>query len=354
MGIVYRPNEAKVKNLKTKDYLGKARLVAASDRSNAFTGFTGSERLKYSDGVANSAAKDDRPKENLSFAASNLVKPELMSRSRQQSEPPMQRNVFPPTPPPEADKPAPVKAAGQPEGNASMSRAQSVRGGGPKPRPLDLGRSSFDRQEEKLRLGTVRSSSERPRRPSKESISARDFDGGRSLRQDAPRRKGSIAEEEDSYNDDSYDSYQKSSGTVRRSKTKAHRPVDIEEEQEDGEEDDYEGSDFDDAEFEMVSRAKSRRSPQRAPSRRPEVRKIRVKVHADDTRYVVVGTAVEFRDFVNQIRQKFALRRDFKIKIKDEDDMITMADQDDLDMALKAAKQAARREGGDMGKLEVR
>lgn len=43
VGVVYRPNEAKVKNLKTKDYLGKARLVAASDRANAFTGFTGSE-----------------------------------------------------------------------------------------------------------------------------------------------------------------------------------------------------------------------------------------------------------------------------------------------------------------------
>lgn len=40
---MYRPNEAKVRNLKTKDYLGKARLVAASDRSNAFIGFAGSE-----------------------------------------------------------------------------------------------------------------------------------------------------------------------------------------------------------------------------------------------------------------------------------------------------------------------
>lgn len=43
VGVVYRPNQAKVKNLKTKDYLGKARLVAASDRSNAFTGFAGPE-----------------------------------------------------------------------------------------------------------------------------------------------------------------------------------------------------------------------------------------------------------------------------------------------------------------------
>lgn len=43
VGVIYRPNQAKVKNLKSKDYLGKARLVAASDRANAFTGFTGSE-----------------------------------------------------------------------------------------------------------------------------------------------------------------------------------------------------------------------------------------------------------------------------------------------------------------------
>lgn len=48
VGVVYRPNQAKVKNLKTKDYLGKARLVAASDRANAFTGFAGSERKNVS------------------------------------------------------------------------------------------------------------------------------------------------------------------------------------------------------------------------------------------------------------------------------------------------------------------
>lgn len=34
--------------MKTKDYLGKARLVAASDRSNAFTGFAGSEMKNVS------------------------------------------------------------------------------------------------------------------------------------------------------------------------------------------------------------------------------------------------------------------------------------------------------------------
>lgn len=43
LGVVYRPTEAKVRNLKTKDYLGRARLVAASDRSNALSGFAGFE-----------------------------------------------------------------------------------------------------------------------------------------------------------------------------------------------------------------------------------------------------------------------------------------------------------------------
>lgn len=43
VGVVYRPNSAKVKNLKTKDYLGKARLVAASDSANAFTDFAGAK-----------------------------------------------------------------------------------------------------------------------------------------------------------------------------------------------------------------------------------------------------------------------------------------------------------------------
>jgi hypothetical protein len=83
------------------------------------------------------------------------------------------------------------------------------------------------------------------------------------------------------------------------------------------------------------------------------MKKIRVKVHADDTRYVLVGTAVEFKDFVDQIRAKFGIRQAFKVKIRDDADMITMADQEDLDMAIETAKSGARKEKSDMGKLEV-
>lgn len=338
VGIVYRPNEAKVKNLKTKDYLGKARLVAASDRSNAFTGFTGAEMKR-----GGQTAKDDRPEEKLSFAATNLVKPELQSRARQQSEPPMNRNMFPPTPPPEADR----RSAGK--SDAPMSRAQSVRGAGPKPQPLTLGRAAFDQQEpstEPRRQGTQRSASERPPANRSESQRRRDY---------KPRRRGSDEDIIDEYyeNEDVYQPARSSRGVYTRSK-QGRRPAYIEEEVED----DYDGSDLDDAEFEMMSRTKTRRrSPARSTrsggSTRGVSAKIRVKVHAGDTRYVFINQDQTIREFWQSIREKFGVRNNFKVEIKDEGDMITMADQDDLDMAVQTAKEVARKEGSDMPKMEV-
>jgi hypothetical protein len=352
VGIVYRPNEAKVKNLKTKDYLGKPRLVAASDRSNAFTGFAGAEIKRMNTSQTTSSSKDDRPEEKLSYAATNLVKPNLQSRSRQQSEPPINRNLFPPTPPPEAETKG-RRISGDSNSTGQMTRAQSVRGGGPKPLPLDLGRAAFD-QSEKPRLGTQRSASERPRPSRQESLSSRRGESGRRER-DAARRRVLSDEEGDDYPDELYDVYQQPRSnrpSFQRSRsTKPQRPMYIDEE----EEDDYEQSSIDEAEFEIVSRSKtSRRSPaRRGTSRRPDIRTIRVKVHAEDTRYVFLDPNKSFREFSIQIREKFGLRQNFKIKIKDDDDMITMADQDDLEMAIQTSKMNARRERAEMGKMEV-
>lgn len=289
-------------------------------------------------------AKDDRPEEKLSFAATNLVKPELQSRARQQSEPPMNRNVFPPTPPPESDR----RSGGN--GDGQMTRAQSVRGGGPKPQPLNLGRAAFDQQSsnEPRRQPTQRSASERP--PPSRSESTRN-----QQRNYKPRRRGSDDDIIDDYydNDDGYQPSRGSRGAYARSK-QGRRPAYIEEE----EEDDYDGSDLDDAEFEMMSRSKSRRrSPARSTrsggSNRAVGSKIRVKVHGVDTRYVFITQDQTIREFWQSIREKFGVRNNFKVEIKDDGDMITMADQDDLDMAVQTAKSLARKEGSDMAKMEV-
>jgi tetratricopeptide (TPR) repeat protein len=322
VGIVYRPNEAKVKNLKAKDYLGKAKLVAATDRSQAFTGFTGAEIKKMG-----TTAKDDRPEENLSFAASNLVRTDLRSRARQQSEPPLNRNMFPPTPPPESDKP-PSSPGSVRSGKAQLSRAESVKAG-PRPQPLDLTVAGFagSKPSRPPNGGLQRTQSERPgnRRP-----------------QEPPATR---LQRSNTYADDVYDMYGRQSIASRRG-----RETYISEE----EEDEYSMS-YDEGDFEMLGPRPALSARSSGSTRRsgPSVKKIRVKVHADDTRYVLVGSAVEFRDFVDQIRKKFGLRQSFKIKIKDDTDMITMADQDDLDMAIEIAKSAARREKSDMGKMEV-
>ena len=329
VGVVYRPNEAKVRNLKTKDYLGKARLVAASDRSNAFTGFAGSE-IKN---AGKADVKDDRPADNISFAATNLVKPGLQSR-KQNDQSSQGQNVFPPTPPPESDKAS----------RELPSRGASVRNG-PRPVPAKL---NIERAREQDRYEKAISPPDRRPAPSRAGSST-----SRTYSQPRPRR--STMDDGDAYPDDLYDMY---GAENRRSSGRRNQQRYVEEE-DDGS--DYDGGSIDEGDFEMMNPRRgtgqlSNTSSSRGQSRRPEIRKVRVKVHADDVRYIMVGTAVEFPDLVDRVRDKFGLRRRFKIKVRDEDspeDMITMGDQDDLDMAMMQVKAQARKQRLDNGKLEV-
>jgi len=361
VGVVYRPNEAKVRNLKTKDYLGKARLVAASDRANAFTGFAGSEiknvsyplcaatgsccarrsntRLQAS-GVRGDV-KDDRPTDNISFAATNLVKTDIQSR-RLQSEPPVGRNVFPPTPPPENDKPS------------GVNRGASVRNG-PRPMPAKLNIDKARPNDRYEKAGSPQDARARPQRANSTAAPSRGYS------QRAPPRRGG-GEEEDAYPDELYDMYQGGGGTrASRSQQGGRRvqPQRYIEEEEEGS--DYDDGSFDEGDFEIVGGRRpgtnSMSGSSRGQSRRPEIRKIRVKVHADDVRYLMIGTAIEFPDLVDRIRDKFAIRRRFKIKVRDDDapnsEMITMGDQDDLEMVIMGVKTQARRQRLDIGKMEV-
>ncbi|KAI1167910.1 tetratricopeptide [Nemania serpens] len=349
VGVVYRPNEAKVRNLKTKDYLGKARLVAASDRSNAFTGFAGSEIKNAGRGME----KDDRPTDNISFAATNLVKPGLQSR-RQQSEPPNGRNAFPPTPPPENDKPA------------GVSRGASVRNG-PKPTPAKLNIPESNGRNTKYEKT---SSPQNDRKiPARAASEARSPPQRSYSRTEPPRSRGSRNDDESSYPDDVYDMYSGGSnnggsnnggsnngGGGRRSQgSRRTQPKYIEEEEEGSEYDS-----FDEGDFEMVSNRRpgvSTSGSIRGGSRRPEIRKVRVKVHAEDVRYMMISAAIEFADLEDKVRDKFGMRNRFKIKVRDEDapqsDMITMGDQDDLDMVMMSVKSMARKKRDDIGKLEI-
>jgi hypothetical protein len=130
--------------------------------------------------------------------------------------------------------------------------------------------------------------------------------------------------------------------------------------EEDEEVSDYDS--FDEGEFEMVSNRRPGTSTTgsgstRGSSRRPGLRTVRIKVHGEDVRLVTVGAAIEFPDLVDKIRDKFGLRQRFKLKVRDEDapqsDMITVGDQDDLEMIMSSVKAAARKKREETGKLDV-
>ncbi|SPJ81948.1 related to NADPH oxidase cytosolic protein p67phox [Fusarium torulosum] len=330
VGVVYRPNEAKVRNLKTKDYLGKARLVAASDRANAFTGFAGSE-IKNAGKLE---VKDDRPADNISFAATNLVKPGLQSR-RQQSEPPNNRNVFPPTPPPENERP---------------SRAASVRNQKPQLAKLNIQQAEPNRRYEKAASppdGRYRPS------PSRSASTTRT-----PVREPQPlqMRPRQIPEETGSP-EDLYAMYQGTDGYRNsRGSNGSRRPRQPQySEEEDAS--DYEGT-INENDFEMIGQ---RRGPGSVSgqrnTRRPEITKIRVKVHAEEVKLIMITPDTQFNTLSDKVRDKFNIRRRFKIKVKDEDmpngDMITVGDQDDLEMVIDSVKEDARKQRAETGKMEI-
>lgn len=403
VGTLYRPNNAKVKNLKSKDYLGKARLIAAAEQPNTY--LSSSDPKKAALAAATERAVDDRAPESISYGASNLVKSGLHSRTRQQSAPPVNRNMFPPTPPPETEnKTAFIQSSGAPSSQSADHRptstqsAQHVRSEHLRPEPLKLQKSSFTSLNKELpRIGTTRTASEprgptrrvsggreHPRRLAYEATPARPHSGAEAdideypeelLEMDPTLRK-QPSQSSTSTSDRSDRSLRPSSRPRPRSRSRhrrEHPSIVEEDETADGE---LTGSSVDG--FEMLhnaggglsqppppplyigssntssnstkthtrARSSSRRATSRTRSRRPpalpepELKNMRIKVHYhDDTRYIMQTPDVAFEAFREKIRDKFGVRADFKLKIKDEGDLITMGDRDDWDMAISAARR---------------
>lgn len=70
---------------------------------------------------------------------------------------------------------------------------------------------------------------------------------------------------------------------------------------------------------------------------------------------IMINTNIEFDEFVTRLKDKFGFRRKTRCKIQDEDGdgMISVSDQEDLDMAISTSKKNARRDRCEFGKLEV-
>lgn len=325
VGVVYRPNEAKVKNLKQKNYLGQARLVAQQDQQR----HQDARRALAAIGV------DDRPSDKLSYAALNLVRPGLASRSgRQQSEPPMHRDMFPPTPPPELERLE--SQSREPVYNGMQSHRPAA-----KPLRLELGAAAFEKPLDKYRK---RAESERP-------IPKRELSNASNKSHDTRRRHhDSDIVQEDPLQAYGHASLSPATSMHHRARSSALRNTQVSIAEED-EEEVVLGEEP--LAFEIIPPRTTSRH--RSQSRRaPGVRKLRIKVHGEDMRYVMTTVQVQMDELIELVRAKFSLKGPFKLKMKDEEgDMVTMSDQDDLDMALAASGAAASAEKSDMSKMEL-
>ncbi|QRW25450.1 neutrophil cytosol factor 2 [Rhizoctonia solani] len=82
VGVLYRPSESKLKNVKAKDYLGKAQLIAASDANDAFTTFTGVTRLQKGQTPSGAPITDGRPLPALSRSVTTAARVETAPESK--------------------------------------------------------------------------------------------------------------------------------------------------------------------------------------------------------------------------------------------------------------------------------
>ena len=399
VGVIYRPNAAKVKNLKTKDYLGKARLIASSEQGNTFAG-TASADTKANAAAINRSV-DDRPPSSISYGASHMVKPNLYSRSRQQSEPPVHRNMYPPTPPPDNDpiRPAFMAASTSPPKNPpSLSQSSTITNTPPskplRPEPLNLEAITQD----KPRIGTTRTASE-PRGPSSRRLHnhrERDHSARRRLfGETTPRRPNSNGDDADldecpeelysmdprttrqygspqksrpshHYSSDTSSQRQRRGGRSKSRQRRQHYSIDEEPSEDPGTASTTSSLD----EYEILhnaggglSRPGAQASSSSSGSRRGATRScqyvyrlkdVRVKVHyGDDARFIMLTPEVAFGAFVEKVKEKLHLKGGFKCKIQDEGDLITMGDKDDWHWAMSSVRKEARAEGVEMGKMEV-
>ena len=398
VGVIYRPNAAKVKNLKTKDYLGKARLIASSEQANTLAG-TASPDSK-ANAAAGNRSVDDRPLNSISYGASHMVKPNLYSRSRQQSEPPVHRNMFPPTPPPDNDPIRPVfmAASGSPPKNPpSLSRASTITDTPPskplRPEPLNLEAIT----QEKSRMGTTRTASE-PRGPSSRRLhnhherdhSARPRLFGETTSR-RPNSNGEVADLDEcpeelysmdprttrqygspqksrpshNYSSDTSSQRQRRSGRSRSRQRRQHYSIDEEPSEDPGTAsttsslDEYEilhnaGGGLSRPVAQASSTSGRRRGASRSCQYVYRLKDVRVKVHyGDDARFIMLTPDVAYDNFVEKVKEKLHLKGGFKCKIQDEGDLITMGDKDDWQWAMSSVRKEARAEGVEMGKMEV-
>lgn len=359
VGVLYRPSEKKLKGSVTKDYLGKAILIAATDSTDAFTTFTGSTRLQQ--GISPSGVYIDRPDFESSLsrsatvpASAPLPKPSgtdddgrpVLSRSKTTLNVPSNaRDLTNPrsnasTPP--ATAPLTRSNTGLARGPSigSPVRGLSVRkpGGSPTnstgpPPPIKEIPDNRVTEFYDDYLDSYNDSAPPPPnggQPDRIAQWAR-TNANPNFSSGPPTRSGSRSAPTSNYAPSSYSSGPLKRKTTRRGVSRAmSRAQSTYEEEEEG----YVSGEYEDGPFELI--------------------KIRIKLHyQDDVRGMALTPETSFEEFMDKVTSKFGKPiNGLGLKFKDEDGgKVTLRDESDYELAIETARESSK--GKPEGKLEI-
>ncbi|KAJ3877644.1 NADPH oxidase regulator NoxR [Lentinula edodes] len=366
VGVLYRPSEKKLKNAVSKNYMGKAVLIAAADSRDAFTGFTGSTNLKQGispSGVFVETAPDltrsaTAPAPSLPKLDTEVGRAPALGRANTTLNVPSNAREritgsdSSPEPTASITRSNTTISPIKPSVNATMGlgmggpvRGLSVRktpagNTAPPPPPLKednrltefyddyLDSYGNDGPPPPLPLASAGAAASGP--PDRIAAWARSNANPNNLPPIA--RSGSRSAPASNYAPSSF-----GGGSVRRRVTRRNtartansRIQSSYEEEEEG----YASGDYDDGPFELV--------------------KIRVKLHyKDDVRGMALTPDTSFEDFMDKVTSKFGKGfGGLGLKFKDEDGgKVTLQDESDYDLAIETARESSK--GKPEGKLEI-
>lgn len=396
VGVLYRPDESKVRNLAARDYLGKARLIATSDAGDMGTGFRGYEQKLQSIGlptslppatarglqplVASRSSVDAMPTsmyviqmskgKRVDSDSSRLI-PGLSQDLERKASISSVRSQFrapnrtfsrksadlPPTPPlssgsasrkassissssdtPDRYLPTTSKSAAKavPRKQASVSNSSSVRALPIIRRESD---SSFYEDERSNVPATLPAPSGASRSRSAELRELEEY--CRETRDRLISTSKSITYA--SPGRQTLGKYKATEEMLSRSNvisTTSSAQLDH-----------YEGL-VDDYLKEYDSDREHSPKPVRKPT---NVTRIKCKIHGlEDARVITVEPYMDIKVFRIRLCEKFSWTKLPKLRIKDEDDeLILLADQEDFDHVCEIAVTRAQKDGLEVGRIEV-
>ncbi|KAJ7782794.1 NADPH oxidase regulator NoxR [Mycena metata] len=373
VGVLYRPSEKKLVNAKTKDYMGKAVLISASDSRDTTVGFSGLDRLQQ--GITPSGVFiDDGP---AALARANTTRPAAAPKDDVDSGVGLGRSKTTLNVPGNAremtsggegggggigrsastgsgmsgpQRSNTVLNTGRPSPNAGMggpTRGLSVRRGGSPPegnnKPLPPAAAPPQKGQAASRLTEIYddyldSYTDEPPPPMPNAPPDRVAAWARSNANGPPasaapsqggfvQRSGTRSAPGSSYAPSSF-----GGGSVRRRVTRRNtrRIQSAYEEEEEG----YaSGEDFD-GPYELI--------------------KIRVKLHYDeDVRGMALTPETPFDEFMDKVTAKFGKDiNGLTLKFKDEDGgKVSLRDESDYELAIETARESSK--GKPEGKLEI-